>query len=392
MRKPVTEYSRTFATLDTNVVHAGRPTPNVEGAVVTPIFQSANYLMGEERTYGEVRYIRLNNSPNHQVLHARLAALEHTEAALLTSSGMSAITSTLLAFLQSGDHVIAHNSLYGGMQTWFDHDAERLGIACTRIDARTAQGWERALRPTTRVVYVESITNPLMEVLDSEAIVAFARRHGLTSIIDNTFTSPVNFRPADIGFDLSVHSATKYLNGHSDIVAGAVAGSRAHVQRIVNIVNHLGGSLDPHACYLLERGMKTLVLRMERQNASALRLARALAAHPTVRRVNYAGLESDAGYKTASRLFKGCGGMLSFYTHTAQQAERFLERLRIPIHAASLGAAESLVVRPSRSSHLGMTDEERARLGVTDELVRVSVGIESADELVADFEQALTGA
>jgi cystathionine beta-lyase/cystathionine gamma-synthase len=388
----VTEYSSKFATLETNVVHAGRPAPKVEGAVVTPIFQSANYLMGQESAYGDVRYIRLSNSPNHHVLHARLAVLENTEAALVTASGMSAITSTLLAFLDSGDHVIAHNSLYGGMQSWFEHDGPRLGITCTRIDARSANGWDEAVRPETKVVYVESITNPLMEVLDLEAIVRFAHRHRLTSVIDNTFTSPVNFRPRDIGFDVSVHSATKYLNGHSDIGAGAVAGSRAHIERVLHVLNHMGGALDPHACFLLERGMKTLVLRMERQNASALRLARALAVHPKVRRVNYAGLETDPGAATARKLFKGCGGMLSFYTRTAEQAARFLERVVIPIHAASLGGTESLVVRPSRSSHLGLTAEERERIGVTDDLVRVSVGIESADELVADFEQALAGA
>ena len=385
----VTDYSDKFGTLDTNVVHAGRPSPKVDGAVVTPIFQSANYLMGDETAYSDVRYIRLSNSPNHHVLHARLAVLEQTEAALVTASGMSAITSTLLAFLGSGDHLIAHNSLYGGMQWWLDHDGPRLGIACTRIDATRTDGWEQAVRPETKVVYVESITNPLMEVPDLEAIVAFARRHRLTSIIDNTFTSPVNFRPSDIGFDLSVHSATKYLNGHSDIVAGAVAGRRTDIERVIHVLNHLGGSLDPHACFLLERGLKTLVLRMERQNASALRLARSLAGHPKVRRVNYPGLETDPGYPIARRLFTGCGGMLSFYTETAEQAERFLDRVRIPLHAASLGGVESLVVRPSRSSHLGLTAGERARMGITDELIRVSVGIESADELIADFEQAL---
>jgi cystathionine beta-lyase/cystathionine gamma-synthase len=388
----VTEYSKKFSALDTNVVHAGRPAPNVEGAVVTPIFQSSNYLMGKETAYGDVRYVRLSNSPNHQVLHARLAVLENTEAALVTSSGMSAITSTLLAFLQAGDHVIAHNSLYGGMQTWFDYDAPRLGIASTRIDAKHEAGWDESVRPETKVVYVESITNPLMEVLDLEAIVRFSRRHHLTSIIDNTFTSPVNFRPADMGFDIVVHSATKYLNGHNDIGAGAVAGTAAHIERVIHVVNHMGGSLDPHACFLLERGMKTLVLRVERQNASALRVAGALAGHPKVRRVNYAGLESDPGHTIASTLFKGCGGMLSFYTRTAEQAERFLERVKIPLHAASLGGAESLVVRPARSSHLGLTPDQRAAIGVTDDLIRVSVGIESAEELVADFERALDDA
>ena len=277
------------------------------------------------------------------------------------------------------------------MQLRFQNQGPKLGITCTRIDAKTAGGWERALRPETKAVYVESITNPLMEVLDLEAIVAFARLHGLTSIIDNTFTSPVNFRPHDLGFDLSVHSATKYFNGHSDIVAGAVAGTRAHIECVRHVLNHMGGSLDPYACFLLERGMKTLVLRVERQNATALRLARALVANRKVRRVNYAGLDDDPGSTIARKFFKGCGGMLSFYTQTAEQAARFLERVRIPIHAASLGGTETLVVRPSRSSHLGLTVEERDRIGVTDDLIRVSVGIESAEELY-DFEQALGGA
>jgi cystathionine gamma-synthase/cystathionine gamma-lyase/cystathionine beta-lyase len=383
---------RVHGTLETNLLHAGRAEPNIEGAVVAPVFQTANYLMGEESEYGQVRYIRLNNSPNHQILHARLAAVEGTETALVTSSGMAAITSTIFAFVQAGEHVLAHESLYGGAQSWFAHDAARFGITHTPVDATREAGWEAALRPETKLFYVEGITNPLMQVLDLEAVVRFARRHRLVTVIDNTFPTPVNFQPARLGIDVVLHSATKYLNGHSDIVAGAVAGSRAHVDRIRHVVNHMGGALDPHACFLLERGLKTLALRVERQNQNALRLARFLAEHPKVRRVNYPGLPGDPGHERAKRLFRGFGGMLSFYTHTAEQATRLLERLRIPLHAASLGAVESLVVRPSRSSHLGFTPEERARMGVGDDLVRVSMGIESADELLADFEQALESA
>ena len=385
-------YDHVYRTIETNLVHAGRPVPSVEGAVVTPVFQSANYLMGEESEYGQVRYIRLNNSPNHQTLHARLAAVESTEAALVTSSGMAAITSTIFALVKSGEHLIAHDSLYGGAQSWFQHDIGSFGISYTPIDATRSEGWKKALLPDSRIIYVESITNPMMQVLELEAIVRFAREHGLISVIDNTFPTPYNFRPAEIGFDVVVHSATKYLNGHSDIVAGVVAGSKQHVDRIRNVVNHLGGALDPHACFLLERGMKTLALRVERQNHNALALARFLAGHPKVRNVNYPGLETDPGHAMARKLFRGFGGMLSFYTHTAEQATRLLAGLRIPLHAASLGSVESLVVRPSRSSHLGLTEEERRRLGVTDELVRVSVGIESAEELVADFARALAEA
>jgi cystathionine beta-lyase/cystathionine gamma-synthase len=389
MEVVVTQFDHAYKNFETNVVHAGRPRPNIEGAVVTPIFQSANYLQSDEKDYGSVRYVRLSNSPNHHVLHARLAVLESAEAALVAASGMAAIASTILAFAHAGDHVIAHDNLYGGMQNWFEHDGPQFGISCTRIDGKSPGAWDAAVRPQSKILYLESITNPMMEVLDLEAAVRFAKQRNLISIIDNTFTSPFNFRPHEMGIDLVVHSATKYLNGHSDIAAGAVAGSQGHVSKVLRVLNHMGGSLDPHACFLLERGMKTLALRMERHNANALKLARALSGHPKVRKVNYPGLETDPGYKRARQMFSGCGGMLSFYTHTADQAERFIGQLQIPLHAASLGGVESLVVRPARSSHLDMTPEARAKIGVTDELVRVSVGIESADEIVADFKQAL---
>ena len=386
------DYTETFRSLRTNLVHAGAPRPKVDGAVVTPVFQTANYLMADESTYDAVRYIRLHNSPNHLTLHARMATIEGGEAALVTASGMSAISSSILAFVGQGDHLLAQPTLYGGTQTFLDEDAARLGISHSVIDLGDPEGpaaWERLLRPETKLIYVESISNPLMEVFDLEAVVAFARQHDLVTIIDSTFASPVLFRPLEIGFDLVVHSATKYLNGHSDIVAGAVVGSEEKVDRVRQLQLHLGGALDPHACFLFERGLKTLALRVERQCENALALAEALDAHPKVSQVRYPGLTDDPGHGYASRLFSGFGGMLSFYADTAATAERFLDSVRIPLHAASLGAVESLVVRPSRSSHLGMPEEDRARLGITDELVRVSVGIEDTAELVADFEQAL---
>ncbi len=379
---------RRFQHLETNVVHGGAEAP-LAGAVVHPIFQSANYLMADEKTYAAVRYIRLSNSPNHQLLHRRLAILETADAALVTGSGMAAITSTILAHVGAGEHILSHRALYGGTQNFLDDDAPGLQIAHTGVDMADPSGWEAAVRPSTRLFYVESISNPLMEVGDLEAVVAFARRHGLVTVIDNTFATPVNFRPLEIGFDLVVHSATKYLNGHSDIVAGAVMGAADRVARVRDKLNHLGGSLDPHACFLLERGLKTLALRVQRQNDSAMRLARFLSEHEAVRRVNYPGLPSDPGHARAAKLFSGFGGMLSFTLGSAAAAERCLEALRIPLHAASLGGTESLVVRPARSSHLGLQPTERARLGVTDELIRVSVGIESVDDLREDFAQAL---
>ena len=386
------DYSLRFKTLDTNLVHAGRPHPSVEGAVVTPIFQSANYEMGDEATYDAVRYIRLSNSPNHHVLQARLAVAESAEAALVTASGMAAISTAILSHVQAGEHVLTQRTLYGGTQSFLHQDASRLGISHTAIDIADpagARSWELALTSQTRLIYVESISNPLMEVGDLEAVVAFARERGLVTVIDNTFATPVNFRPLELGFDLVVHSATKYLNGHSDLVAGAVIGSMTAVDRVRHVLLHLGGSLDPNTCFLLERGLKTLALRVQRQNETAARLARFLEQQPAVRHVNYPGLVSNPGHRYAARLFSGFGGMLSIYLQDARLAERFLERLTLPIHAASLGGVESLVVRPARSSHLGLEPAERERLGITDDLIRVSVGIEDAEELIADFEQAL---
>ncbi len=390
----MTDYSHRFQRLETNLLHAGAPRPNIEGAVVTPVFQSANYTMGEEATYDAVRYIRLHNSPNHHTLHARLAVIESGEAALVTASGMSAISSTILAFVKAGDHLLAQKTLYGGTQTFIDQDLPALGAAASAFDAGDPQGaaaWDELLRPTTRMIYVEAISNPLMEVGDLEAVVAFAKAHGLISVIDNTFASPVNFRPLEIGFDLVVHSATKFLNGHSDIVAGAVIGSQQHVDKIRHLQLHLGGALDPHACFLLERGLKTLALRVERQNRNALELANFLDGRPEIRKVNYPGLASEPGHAVAGRLFGGFGGMMSFYIRDSERTERFLDRVRIPLHAASLGGVETLVVRPSRSTHLGMPPAELERLGITDDLVRVSVGIEDVGELIEDFTRALEG-
>ena len=385
----MTDYDHSFRTIDTNVVHAGSPKPNIGGAVVTPLFQSANYLMAGETADEALKYIRLSNSPSHLTLQARLATIESGEAALVTASGMAAITTSILAFAATGDHVLTQRTLYGGSQSFYDHDAPNMGIDYTAVDVGDRGGWEAALTERTKIFYVESISNPLMEVGDLRAVVDFASAHGLTTIIDSTFATPVNFRPLEIGFDVVVHSATKYLNGHSDIVAGCVIGSKEKVETVRRVLVHLGGSADPHACFLFERGLKTLVVRMERHNANAQRVAEFLDSRPDVRQVNYPGLAGDPSHPRAQELFSGCGGMLSFYLDGAERAERFIERLCIPLHAPSLGGPETLVVRPARSSHLGQTDEERKRLGITDDLIRVSVGIEDADELVADFSQAL---
>jgi cystathionine beta-lyase/cystathionine gamma-synthase len=357
--------------------------------VVTPIFQSANYEMAGETDYHGIRYMRLGNSPNHVSLREKLAAIEGAEAAVVAGSGMAAITATLLSLLGSGDHLLAQKTLYGGTATFLTHEAPRWGIAHTPVDVALPETWAPALRPETRVFYLESVSNPLLEVGDLEAVVGFAREHGLVTVIDNTFLSPVNFRPLEHGFDLVVHSATKYLNGHSDIVAGVVAGEGGRVRRIVRALNHLGGSLDAHACFLLDRGLKTLALRVRRQNQGAMRVAGFLARHASVADVRYPGLPNDPSHRFACPLFDGFGGMVSFYARDAAAAERFLGRVTLPLVAASLGGVESLVVLPARSSHLGMAAEEREALGITDALVRISVGLEDVDELIEDFDQAL---
>jgi len=242
------------------------------------------------------------------------------------------------------------------------------------------------------VVYVESLTNPLVQVADLEAVVAFAREYGLISVIDNTFASPANFRPAELGFDLIMESATKYMNGHTDICAGVVAGSGESVFKIKVTLDHLGGVLDSHACFLLERGLKTLPIRVREQNASALRIAEFLEEHPGVARVYYPGLTSYAYHQRAVRLFDGFGGMLSFELEGGvDAAQAFLGKLTIPAHAASLGGTESLIVRPAAATHGGVVPEERARMGIRDSLIRFSVGLEDVEDLLEDLGKAIAG-
>lgn len=375
----------------TKAVHAGRLEPRPEGAITTPIFQTSTYeYHGED--YHDVGYLRLSNSPNHIVLANRIAALEATEAALATGSGMAAISATLFALLSTGDHILVQDCLYGGTTSLLNTELRRMGISYTPIDPQAPTSWEARLQPTTRMVYVESLTNPLIQVADLEAVVEFAREHGLVTVIDNTFASPVNFRPAELGLDLVMESATKYLNGHTDVCAGVVAGSAAHVETIKLTLDHLGGVLDAHSCFLLERGLKTLPIRVREQNNTAHRIAEYLEEHPGVSSVNYPGLPSHAQYARAARLFDGFGGMLSFeLTGGLDAANAFLEKVTLPAHAASLGGTESLVVRPAAATHGAVPPEERFRSGISDQLIRFSVGLEDLDDLLEDLENALKG-
>jgi cystathionine beta-lyase/cystathionine gamma-synthase len=376
--------------LETQLVHAGEPLPRIQGAIEMPIFQSATYAYAGEGRYDDVRYLRNNNTPSQLALHEKLAVLEGAQAALVTSSGMAAISTTLLAMLAPGEHLLAQRGLYGGTHDLVAQQFGNFGLSATFIDADAPGSWEAQLTPRTRAIYVESMTNPLVAVPDLAAVVAFARAHGLLAIIDNTFASPVNFRPIPFGFDLCIHSATKYLNGHADIVAGAVSGNAALVERIRHKLNLLGGALDAHAAFLLKRGLKTLALRVRFQNESTLALARFLAAEARVTRVNYPGLESHPQHRRARQLFAGCGGVLSFELEGgARQADEFAARLRIPALAPSLGGVQSLLTRPATTSHAGLSPAERTDLGITDGLLRLSVGIEATGDLLEDLQQAL---
>src|SRR5881398_2350341 len=379
-----------LGSIETKAIHAGDPRPRIAGAVVMPVFQSATYQYAGEKNYDDVRYIRLNNTPNHLALAEKLAALENTEDALVTASGMAAISTSLLTFLGKGDHFLAQDCLYGGTHDFVTRDIEKFGISYDFIDGNDPESLRQKLKPSTRAIYVETISNPLMQVPDLEPVVRFAKSHGLVSMIDNTFASPVNFRPSELGFDLSLHSATKYLNGHSDIVAGAVIGNSGLVEKITHRLNHLGGSLDPHAAFLLHRGVKTLAVRVKCQNDSALQIARFLEKHPKISKVNYPGLESHPDHGRARRLFDGFGGMMSFELRGGvEAAESFIRRARLPIVAPSLGGVETLMTRPSRTSHSGMLVDEGRRLGISDELIRFSVGIEATSDIMTDLEQAL---
>jgi cystathionine beta-lyase/cystathionine gamma-synthase len=381
-----------LGSIETKVIHAGEPRPRIAGAVVMPVFQSATYQYAGEKSYDDVRYIRLNNTPNHLALAEKLAALENAEDAVVTASGMAAISTSLLTFLHQGDHLLAQDCLYGGTHDFVTGDIEKFGISYDFIDGNNPESWKRNLKPTTKVIYVETISNPLMQVPDLEAVVTFAKSHGLISMIDNTFASPVNFRPLEMGFDLSLHSATKYLNGHSDIVAGAVIGKSNLIEKVTHKLNHFGGSLDPHAAFLLHRGIKTLALRVKQHNESALEIAHFLEKHPAISRVNYPGLESHPNHERAKRLFDGFGGMMSFELHDGVKgAEAFMRAARLPAVAPSLGGVETLVTRPSLTSHSGLSPEDRRTLGISDGLIRLSVGIEATQDLIEDFEQALEG-
>ena len=376
--------------MDTLAVHAGERRPGPEGSVVFPIYQGTVFSVEPGTSYHDIKYIRLNSTPSQAYLHDKLAALEGAPAAVATASGMAAVTSALLSVMRSGDHLLAGDCLYGGTHDFLTEHAADLGWRHTFVDTHRPESWEAARTPQTRAFLVETITNPLMRVGMLREIAEFGRQHGIVTVIDNTFASPVNFRPLAAGFDLVFHSATKYLGGHSDLVAGCVLGEADRIGAVRRTLNHYGGSLDPHAGFLLARGLKTLALRVRAQNENAMALAAFLTGHPAVAEVNYPGLESHPDHGYAAGLLNGFGGMLSLRLRGgADAAAGLLDAVRLPYAAPSLGGVETLITRPAVTSHAGMSAADRERLGITDDLIRVSCGIEGTGDLVADFDQAL---
>ena len=371
--------------IDTQLIHAGEER-RIEGAIRMPIFQTAMF----EHDDSPLRYVRYNNTPNQIVLNRKLAVLEGAEEALVTGSGMAAISGALLTALKPGDHLLAQDTLYGGTHGFVRTLLADLGVSVSFFDADAPETWNSLLQANTRAVYVESITNPLLHVCDLEGIVAFAQANKLVSLIDNTFATPFNYPAAAAGFDFSLHSATKYLNGHSDVVAGVITGKGDWVRKAGKNLKQLGGSLDPHACFLLHRGVQTLALRMRQHNATAHALAEFLDSKDEIAWVYHPGLRSHPQHERATRLFEGFSGMLSIELKGGLDAtEKLMSRLQIPVYAPSLGGIESLMTRPAISSHAGLTPEERKAAGIRDFLLRISVGIEDCQDLIDDFEQAL---
>jgi cystathionine beta-lyase/cystathionine gamma-synthase len=382
--------------VQTRAVHAGK-SENRTRAVTPPIWQTTTFSADSSEHFAEIAaavrpaefYTRYGN-PTHKEVEATLVALEGGEAALLTSSGMGAVFTALMSTLRAGDHVVAQTNHYAGAMTLFEDLPRHFGVEVTLVDQTRAADFAEAVRPNTRVIYAESPTNPLMQITDLRAVAEIARARNVTTIVDNTFATPVNQRPMEFGVDVVVHSATKYLGGHSDLTAGCVVSSREFVERAWHFSLLAGSILSPFDGWLLLRGLRTLGLRVERHNSNALALARFLEQHPKVERVYYPGLESHPQHELAGAQMSGFTGMLSAELRGGYEtAERFISALRLATYAASLGGHETLVVHPSAMWGGYMTAEERRARGLSDSLVRISVGIEDERDLVEDFARAL---
>jgi len=375
--------------LATIALHGGTPARDTDDPVVRPIFQSVNFIQ-EVGSGDGLRYPRYGNSPNAQVVQERMAALEGAESAVLLSSGMGAIACALIALLRPGDHLISSSTVYGGVTQLLAKEFDSLGIDVTFIDPFEARVWRKRLRKTTRAIFIETPVNPTCRVLDLRPVVHLTKELGIALVVDSTFASPINFRPIDHGADVVVHSATKYLTGHHDVLGGVVCGTASYVEEVRQKMMLWGQAPDPFAAWLLERGLKTLDVRIARHNENAMAVAKWCAGQDGIKRVLYPGLPGHPDHAIASSQMSGFGGMMAIeLAGGGAAAERFVSKLRIFRHAPSLGGVDSLVSEPRFTSHAHLTKDARAKAGIPDGFLRLSIGIESANDLIGDIEQAL---
>ncbi len=379
---------------ETKAVRGAADLKKKNGPMATPIYQTSTFEVTDNdeqlRTTNTDHFYTRYGNPTNTVAEKTIAELEGVEAALTFASGMGAITTTIMALLKSGDHVVAQRDIYGGTNKFLSQWLPKMGIETTFVDTTEYEQHARAICPNTKLLYLESPTNPTLRVVDFNRVVALARQHKLLSMIDATFGTPINQHPAEFGIDLVMHSGTKYLAGHSDLICGVVAGRQELIARIWETRTTLGNCMDPHASWVLVRGLKTLAVRVGRQNENAQRVAEFLSQHAKVRRVHYPFLKSHPQYGVARQQMSGGGGMVSFEVDgTGEDARRVSEAMCLFTLAPSLGGVESLVSIPVLTSHLMISAEDRARMGVTEQMIRLSVGIENADDLIADLEHAL---
>lgn len=366
-------------------VHAGSPGDNVYKGLVTPVYPSTAY---DYEDLPATLYSRYFNTPNQKAVAEKIAALENAEDGVVFSSGMAAIITSLLAMLQRGDHAVFQSDLYGGTHYAIVTEFPHVGIDYTLVDASIPENFEKAIRPETKVFFIETPSNPTLKITDIKAVAEIAKRHNIVTIIDNTFASPVNQNPIDFGIDIVTHSGTKYIGGHSDISCGVAVASKVYVEKIRKKAINTGGPLDSHTCWLVERSLKTLALRVRQQNSNALSIAEYLKTDSRIGKVYYPGLTDHPGHALAkAQMPGGFGGMLSF--EVKNDATDFARRLKLIRRAVSLGGVESTITSPVKTSHAKVNAADRAAMGVTDNLLRLSVGIEDAEDLIRDIKQAL---
>ncbi len=376
----------------TIAIHGEVPAHEVAQPIAAPIVQSSTFV-APHGPQDDILYTRYGNNPNQLRLAERLLRLEGAEAAIFVASGMGATALAHLAVLRPGDHLLASEWIYGGTYTLFTEDFHRLGIEVSFVNPDRRRDWRARIRKNTRAIFVETPTNPLMRVLDLDWLSVLSQERGIPLLVDSTFASPINFRPLEHGADVVIHSVTKYLNGHSDVIAGAVTGTEAVIDEVRHRMRVWGQALDPHCAWLIERGLKTLAVRVQRHNETGLKVATWLEQQAKVKRVSYPGLVSHPDHELAARVLDGFGGMVGFeLAGGPKAAERFLKALRLIAHAPSLGGVESLVSEPRFTSHAKMTAEQRAEAGIPDGFLRLSLGLEDAEDLIADLTKGLAAA